>query len=109
MVRLDNLVTTSKRGLCATCVLVPTPGLAIRPARWTIFLSWETSSFTKDMWHNPYVPMTARFDPSLIDTTLEFVSRLHATEPGVDHSQRVREFVAKFPACPLTRDDRLTD
>ena len=97
LVRLDNLITTSEGGLSTTCVLVPTPGLAMRSARWTIFLSWEASSFTKDMWHTPYVPMTVRFDPSLIDATLQFVSRLHAAEPDVDHSQRVREFVAKFP------------
>jgi hypothetical protein len=41
--------------------------------------------------------MTVRFDPSLIDATLRFVSRLHTAEPDVDHSERVRAFVTKFP------------
>ena len=83
LVRLDDPITADKRGLSATCVLVPTPGLAIRPARWTIFLSWEASTFTHDMWHSPYVPMTVWFDPSVIDTTLQFVSRLHAADPNI--------------------------
>jgi len=100
LVRLDNLITTSERGLGTTCVLESTPGLAVRPARWTIFLSWEGSVFTNDMWHSPHVPMTVRFDPSLIDATLQFVSRLHTAEPDVDHSAQVRQFVARFPRLP---------
>jgi hypothetical protein len=108
-VKLDDRIATDKRGLRATCVLVPTPGLAIRSAEWSIYLSWEASSFGQDMWHSPYVPMTVRFDPSLIEATLQFVSRLAAAEPGVDHSQRARQFVAKFPRLRLGADDRTRD
>jgi hypothetical protein len=104
LVELDNRITTDKRGLRATCSLVPTPGLAIRSEQWSIFLSWEASSFAKDMWHNPYVQMTVRFDPSLIEATLQYVSQLAAAEPGVDHSPRARQFVANFPR--LRRDSR---
>jgi hypothetical protein len=106
LVELDNRITTDKRGLRATCVLVPTPGLAIRSAQWSIFLSWEASSFTKDMWHSPYVPMTVRFDASLIEATLQYVSRLAAAEPGVDHSGRAWQFVTTFPRHRLDSDDR---
>ena len=109
LVELDNRITTDRRGLRATCVLVPTPGLAIRSAEWTIFLSWEASSFTKDMWHNPYVPMTVRFGPSLIEATLQYVSRLTAAEPGVDHSGRARQFVARFPRLRREAQDRTPD
>ena len=62
LVELDNRIATDRRGLRATCVLVPTPGLAIRSAEWSISLSWEASSFAQDRWHSPYVPMTVRFD-----------------------------------------------
>jgi hypothetical protein len=48
LVELDNRITTDRRGLGATCVLVPTPGLVIRSAEWSIFLSWEASSFGHD-------------------------------------------------------------
>jgi hypothetical protein len=37
LVRLDNLITTGKRGLSTAWVLESTPGLAMRPAQWTIF------------------------------------------------------------------------
>ena len=109
LVEFDNRITTDRRGLRATCVLVPTPGLAIRSAEWSIFLSWEASSFTKVMWHNPYVPMTVRFDPSLIEATLQYVSRLAAAEPGVDHSAHAREFVARFPRLRREAEDRTPD
>jgi hypothetical protein len=109
LVELDNRITTDKRGLGATCVLVPTPGLTIRSAEWSIFLSWEASSFGPDRWHNPYVPMTVRFDVSLIEATLDYVSQLAAAEPGVDHSERAWQFVAKFPQFRRDPYDRTPD
>jgi hypothetical protein len=96
-VRLDDHIAADARGLSATCALVPTPGLAMRPARWPIFLSWQASTFTPDVWHNPYVPLTVWFDSSRIDAALGLVSRLHVAEPDIDHSQRVRNFLAKAP------------
>jgi hypothetical protein len=109
LVELDNRITTDQRGLRATCVLVPTPGLAIRPAEWSIVLSWEASSFGQNRWHNPCVPMTVRFDASLIEATLQYVSQLAAVEPGVDHSARVWQFVAKFPRLRRDAHDRKPD
>jgi hypothetical protein len=38
LVRLDERTETTKRGLSTACVLLPTPGLAPAPARWTISL-----------------------------------------------------------------------
>lgn len=105
LVEFDNRITTDKRGLGATCVLVPTPGLAIRSAEWSIFLSWEASLFGPDRWQSPYVPMTVRFDASLVEATLQYVSRLAAAEPGVDHSGRAWQFVTKFPRHRLDSDD----
>jgi hypothetical protein len=106
---MDDRIATDKHGLSATSVLVPTSGLAPRPTRWTIFLSWEASFFSKDIWRNSYVPMWVRFDQSLIDATLQFVSRLHAADPRADNSQRVPPFVARFPARPPNRDGGTTD
>lgn len=109
LVELDNRLTTDKRGLCATCMLVPTPGLAIRSAQWSIFLSREASSFGQDRWHNPYVPMTVRFDPSLIEATLQYVSQLAAAEPGVDHSAVRANSWRSFPAFGGTHTHRTPD
>lgn len=67
-----------------------------RPDRWTIFLSWEASTFTIDTWHNHYVPMTVWFDPSLIDPTLQLVERLRISDDGVDHNRRAWQFANKL-------------
>jgi hypothetical protein len=59
--------------------------------------SGNTCLGPKYMWHNPYLPMTVWFEPSPIGAPLQYVSRLHAAEPGVDHSRRVWEFMTRFP------------
>lgn len=51
-----------------------------------------------------YVPMTLRFDLPVINATLEFVSDLHAVEPGADHSRRTSS-----PVCPPNGSDRSAD
>jgi hypothetical protein len=96
LVRLDDVITTTKQGLSTVCYLLPTPGLRDRPARWNISLSWEASSFTPDSWSNGYVPMALRFDQPVIDATLEFVADLHAAEASADHSWRAWDFARKF-------------
>jgi hypothetical protein len=96
LVRIDPRIEITKRGLSTAWVLVPTPGLTSWPAQSTMFLSWEASTFTPQMWRSPYVPMTIWFDPSLIDATLEFVARLHTCEGVVDPFV-VRRFVNRFP------------
>jgi hypothetical protein len=95
LVRIDQRIDITKRGLSTAWVPLPTPGLTARRARSSMFLSWEASSFTPHMWHNPYVPMTVWFNPSLIDATLEFVARLDTCEGGVDPIV-VRNFVNRF-------------
>jgi hypothetical protein len=96
LVKLGDRIETAKRGLTATCLLLPTPGLTARPAQWTIFLSWEASSFDPDRWNSPYVPMTVWFDPSLVDATLQLVAQLYTCDAGVDPFV-VRRFVSNFP------------
>jgi hypothetical protein len=103
LVQLDDVITTSEQGLSTVCFRVPVPGLRDRRASWTIFLSWQASSFRVDTWVNGYVPMTIWFEQSLIDATLKLVSRLHAVEDGADHSQRAWHFARKFARLSAER------
>jgi hypothetical protein len=106
LVKLGDRIETAQRGLTATCLLLPTPGFTARPVQWTIFLSWEASTFTPVSWHNPYVPMTVWFDPSLIDATVRFVAQLYTCDAGMD-PVAVRNFVNNFPRMSTEQKDGL--
>ena len=77
-VRVRKISMDDQR-LEATIVLVPTPGfLNSRPPTWRFATSWDTSSFAKDRWSNPYLSVAVYFNEDLVKAVIRFCSTLPA-------------------------------